>query len=84
MKRIKGEAFCLDCHHVGKAKIKIPGSPAIELLLWLFFLLPGVIYSAWRGSARHSVCRCCGSPGVIPANSSRARDMLGNSGEDVL
>ncbi|MCE5185066.1 MAG: YqaE/Pmp3 family membrane protein [Planctomycetaceae bacterium] len=54
---------------MGKPKKVTRGSFFIEILLWLFFLLPGLIYSIWRLSSRSVVCRSCGSPNLVPLDS---------------
>jgi hypothetical protein len=46
------------------------GSPIIEIILWLAFILPGVIYSIWRITTVHSACIYC-SGKVIQTNSPR-------------
>ncbi|HEV2348917.1 MAG TPA: hypothetical protein VG028_03620 [Terriglobia bacterium] len=43
-----------------------PGSFAIEIVLWLCFLFPGLIYSIWRLTARHETCPKCGEKSLIP------------------
>lgn len=50
---------CPNCSFEGEAKTKTPGSFLIELVLWLCFLIPGLIYSIWRLSARGKVCPRC-------------------------
>ena len=42
---------CTVCGSVGFPKKVTPGSFLVELGLWIFFILPGVIYSVWRLSA---------------------------------
>lgn len=64
--------FCRTCGEIAKPKKKTPGSFWIECLLWLFFILPGLIYSIWRLSTRHPVCRHCGSWMIIPPQSPAA------------
>lgn len=71
--------FCQDCGTTAKPKKRTPGSFCIELLLWVFFILPGLIYSLWRLSARHPVCRLCGSPRLIPAHSPAALEQGTNN-----
>lgn len=39
----------------------------LEVVLWLCLLLPGVIYSLWRLSARRRVCAACGAH-VVPSD----------------
>lgn len=43
---------CPRCGFDGYTKTVTPGSFAMELFLWLLFLLPGFIYSIWRLTAR--------------------------------
>lgn len=56
----------------------IHGSMGVEICLWLFFLLPGLIYSIWRSSnsARHMECPHCRSREIIPASSAAAQRIL--------
>lgn len=52
---------CTDCGTMAKPTNYTPGSIGIEVLLWLCFIVPGVIYSAWRMSAkRQDACPACG------------------------
>lgn len=41
----------------------------IEVILWLMFLVPGIIYSIWRLTSRHQACAMCGGTGLIPVDS---------------
>jgi hypothetical protein len=61
--------YCKTCGNVGQRIEVRPGSGCLELLLWLFFLLPGIIYSIWRSNAVHKACPKCGSREMIPADS---------------
>lgn len=60
--------ICTQCGHVGKPKTHVKGSLLVELVLWLCFLLPGLIYSVWRSTSasRQKVCRECGSTSLVP------------------
>lgn len=60
---------CKQCGTVAESKTETPGSILIELILWLCFLIPGLIYSLWRHSRRHEVCRACGSADIVPIDS---------------
>lgn len=64
---------CLRCEQVRKARRKTPGTLALEVLLWLFFLVPGLFYTLWRAANRFDVCAACGSEDLVPANSAAAR-----------
>jgi hypothetical protein len=63
------DSVCTACGSVGRPERVTKGSFLIELALWLFFLLPGLIYSLWRMTSKHWACRQCGSPSLVPANS---------------
>ena len=65
--------YCKKCGNVGPTKRIMKGSFAMELVLWLFFLLPGLIYSIWRLTTSGQGCSVCGSDDVIPANAPLAR-----------
>lgn len=69
--------FCPTCGTVAPPRRLTRGSFAIELVLWLCFLVPGLIYSLWRVSSRYDACSACGASPVIPADSPRARQLLG-------
>lgn len=59
-----------------KDKKFTPGSFFIELILWICFLIPGIIYSIWRLASRKKVCPNCLHDTVIPGNSPAAQDIL--------
>lgn len=63
---------CTVCGFEGEPESRTPGSMAIEVVLWLCFLLPGLIYSIWRLNKRHAACAKCGSGLLIPCDSPRA------------
>lgn len=68
--------YCPNCGTVDVPKRITKGSFLVELALWLFFLLPGIIYSLWRITSRYSGCRACGMPGLIPVDSPKAREAM--------
>ena len=54
---------CKHCKFVGPGEL--PGYGWIEAVLYLFYLIPGVIYSVWRrGKGRH-VCPRCHTPFMV-------------------
>lgn len=65
----KAEMICRNCGTVGEPGSVTPGSFALEVVLWLCFLLPGILYSIWRIVMRKKVCRGCGSPDLVPIDS---------------
>ncbi len=69
---------CTACGYYGLPKRAIKGNGLIELVLWLCFLIPGIIYSIYRSSSRHNKCPICGNPNLIPASSPIAQRMIQN------
>lgn len=61
--------FCKACGSTGAADHHTPGNGLIELVLWICFIVPGLIYSIWRISARTHKCAACGSKDLVPTNS---------------
>lgn len=57
--------ICKNCGSTHAGTRALPGSGWIELILWLFALLPGVIYSIWRRGQRKPVCEACGSRDLV-------------------
>lgn len=72
----RGAMYCTSCGSVGNSKRHVPGSIFIEIVLWLCFLIPGLIYSIWRYAASKKACRVCSQPTLIPARSPIAQKML--------
>lgn len=70
--------FCPNCGLVGRPKAVTKGSFLVEVALWIFFLVPGIIYSLWRLSSRYDACPSCRAPNMIPTDSPRARMALGS------
>lgn len=70
---------CTQCGYAGASKTATKGSFLIEVVLWLCFLIPGIIYSLWRLSSRHSVCPKCGGA-LIPTDSPKGKILLEQSG----
>lgn len=69
---------CRDCGTVAEPKTRTKGSFWIEVILWICFLIPGLIYSIWRLSSRSDVCRACGSDRIVPINTPVGRQLAGD------
>lgn len=78
MKRV-----CRDCETVAEPRRTTQGSIWIELILWLCFLVPGLIYSIWRLSTRYDACAACGSKNIVPLNSPAGRKLAVELPPDV-
>lgn len=70
------QLICTQCGSVGKTKGVTKGSMTIELILWLCFLIPGLIYSFWRLSNKSIVCKVCGNSSLIPVDSPAGQKLL--------
>ena len=64
--------MCVNCGFIGTPKKKAKGYFSVEVILWLCFLVPGLIYSFWRLASKRPVCPRCGADGMIPADSPAA------------
>jgi len=68
--------FCKNCGNIGKPRKVTRGSIFIEIILWICFIVPGIIYSIWRLTTRTTVCPHCSTPGMIPIDSPMAQKIL--------
>ena len=69
---------CKDCGTVVAKPARVTkGSFLIEVILWLCFLVPGLIYSLWRLSTRKDACRACHSTNLVPTDSPMGRQITG-------
>jgi DNA-directed RNA polymerase subunit RPC12/RpoP len=57
--RIEPIIRCTNCGYEGKAKKFVKGSLAVEIVLWLLIIVPGLIYSVWRLSTKYWGCPKC-------------------------
>ena len=73
------DKVCKACGFVGAPDTAVRGSLWIEIVLWLCFIIPGLVYSLWRSNSRHDACRKCGSIEVIPADSPIGRKIVAES-----
>jgi hypothetical protein len=58
-------SICKDCGTAHYGDRVLPGSGWIELVLWLAWLVPGILYSIWRRSNGRLTCAACGSRQVV-------------------
>lgn len=71
----KGACICAHCGEVGKPVTRTKGSIWIEILLWLTFLVPGLIYSVWRLTTKYKGCPSCGAANPVPLNTPRGQKL---------
>lgn len=67
--------ICPNCGYMGQAKKITKGSILIELVLWLCFIIPGLIYSIWRLTTKHLACPSCGATNMVPIDSPRGKKL---------
>ncbi len=72
--------ICTECGFTGKPKLQAKGSMAMEIVLWLLFLIPGFIYSMWRLTSKQKVCPKCQHPNMIPLDSPRGQKLAEEMG----
>lgn len=72
----KKESVCTNCGFVGKPGKETKGSILIEIILWFFFILPGLIYSLWRLSTRKPVCPKCKQQTMIPTDTPKGQQLM--------
>ncbi len=68
-----GSWFCIQCEQFGKPQKVTKGSFVIEVVMWLAFIIPGIIYGLWRLTSRYQGCRFCGSTQIVPMSSPKAQ-----------
>lgn len=73
---IQKQFICTTCGFVGIPKKTVKGSFLIELILWLFFLIPGIIYSIWRLTTRCDACPKCKNTTMIPIDSPMGEKLM--------
>lgn len=66
------EMVCTRCGMRAKPYVETPGSFAIELILWFFVCLPGLIYSIWRLASKYGICPYCQARELVPAGTPAA------------
>ena len=66
---------CKDCGSIAEPDAKLKGSLGVEVILWLCFIVPGLVYSLWRRSTQHDVCASCGSAKLVPLDTPVGREI---------
>lgn len=67
---------CKQCGYVGRPKRYTPGNFLTELILWCLMILPGLIYSLWRGHGRKWVCARCDSSEIFGVKTFMGKKIL--------
>lgn len=70
------DLICTTCGSVGEYHETRPGSSLVEVILWLWMIIPGALYSAWRSSKKSAVCAVCGGRTLIKVETPVGRQVL--------
>ena len=68
----KAARHCMSCGADVQPVRSVRGNILIELVLWLCFIIPGLIYSLWRLNSAQKVCPSCGAATLVPMQSPAA------------
>lgn len=71
-----GSMICQSCGTRCEPRTITKGSLGIEVILWICFIIPGVLYTIWRLTTRHKGCPKCGSASVIPTDTPMGRKFI--------
>jgi hypothetical protein len=66
--------YCFDCKATAPARLSYPGNNAVEAVLWVAGILPGLCYRFWRKSDPGLACSRCGSARVHPSESAAVHE----------
>ncbi|HXK52976.1 hypothetical protein H6802_02905 [Candidatus Nomurabacteria bacterium] len=75
MKNKEPTHICANCGFKGRPVKQTKGSFALELLLWIVFLIPGVAYTIWRMTTTQEVCPKCKTPNMLPLDTPKGREL---------
>ena len=80
----KPKYYCNACHNFTPTALK-KGNGWIELVLYLFYIFPGILYSIWRRSGAPNVCPLCRAASLVPAAAAKPIAIIGGSdGRDEI
>lgn len=83
-KAMTGRLVCTTCGHYGEPVPLVKGDMGTEIVLWLLFVLPGLMYSLWRQASRYDGCAKCGGASLVPVDSPVGRKLLVDAGAPVV
>jgi hypothetical protein len=67
--------ICTQCGTISNSKTVTRGSFLIEIVLWLCFVVPGLLYTMWRLTTRSKACTACGATTLVPVHSPVGRKL---------
>ena len=73
---MKKEFICKNCNYIGEVDGgEMRGNFWVSTILWTLYMIPGIIYSIWRRSAKKR-CKKCGSGSLIKLNSAEGKKAM--------
>lgn len=66
--------YCNTCHNYSSIAMR-KGNPWIELVLYLLYIFPGIIYTFWRRWGPPNLCPTCRSGTLVPAWAAQVQDV---------
>lgn len=70
------EQICPNCGFKGKPQKITKGTILIEIVLWLFLIIPGICYTLWRMTSKVLACPKCKSVGMVALDSPRGQKLV--------
>lgn len=70
------KCICTNCGYQGKPVTMTRGGIGTEIILWLLFIIPGLLYSIWRMSTKYTACPKCKKQTMIPIDSLMGKKIL--------
>ena len=61
----KGKFICKNCGNISNPKNRNKGSILVCIVLFLFFIIPGVIYLLWMLSNPIKICKECNGVNTV-------------------
>ena len=91
------EMLCTNCGEQAIPKTYVKGSGAIDILLWviflvvllwfgiigLLFLIVSLVHSIWRSGSRYKACPKCKTPNMIELDSPAAQQLLKKQEKEI-
>ena len=79
------KVICTLCGAADSPKEYSKGSLLVEIVLWLCFIVPGLIYTIWRHASKYEGCRSCESKDIVPLHSPMGKRLAQDfhRGEDL-
>ena len=68
--------FCTYCGNKGYPILVARGHVFFEVILWVCYIVPGIIYSIWRRVRTKEVCPECNHSAMVSAYSAKAKQLM--------